>query len=521
AMKSQDVTFWKEAINDEMDSIMGNNTWVLADLPPDCKPLGIDYFDTYAPVARISTIRLLTVMASIHNLIFNQMDVKTTFLNGELEEEVYMNQPQGFVMPGNENKVCKLIKSLYGLKQAPKKFDETGKRVIICLYVDDMLIFGTNQVQVDLTKEFLSSRFSMKDIGEADVILVSTPMDTSEKLMPNNGQALSKLEYSRVIGCLIYVRSCTRPDIAFVVGKLSRYTSNPGTQHWQAIQRVLTYLKKTMDYRLTYTGYPLVLEGYTNASWISNTEDNSRSAPHYGKIEEKVYVCQPPGFEDPDFTVKVYKVEKALYGLHQAPRAWYETLSTYLLDNRFQKGKIDKTLFIKRHKGDILLVQVYVDDIIFGLTKKELCFAFEKLMHEKFQMSSMGELIFFLGLQVKKKKDGIFISQDKYVEEILKKFRFTEVKTASTPMETPKPLLKDEDGEEVDVHMYRLMIGSLMCLTSSRPDIMFAVSYTDSDYAGASLDRKSTSGGKAKKSVKLMMEKLFRMELELMLVTQS
>ncbi|GJT60702.1 putative ribonuclease H-like domain-containing protein [Tanacetum coccineum] len=142
-----------------------------------------------------------------------------------------------------------------------------------------------------------------------------------------------------------------------------------------------------------------------------------KSAFLYGKIEEEVYVCQPPGFEDPDFPDRVYKVEKALYGLHQAPRAWYETLSTYLLDNEFQRGKIDKTLFIKRYKGDILLVQVYVDDIIFGSTKKELCNAFEKLMHEKFQMSSMGELTFFLGLQVQQKKDGIFISQDKYVDD--------------------------------------------------------------------------------------------------------
>ncbi|GJR15380.1 putative ribonuclease H-like domain-containing protein [Tanacetum coccineum] len=148
-----------------------------------------------------------------------------------------------------------------------------------------------------------------------------------------------------------------------------------------------------------------------------------KSAFLYGKIEEEVYVCQPPGFEDPDFPDRVCKVEKALYGLHQAPRAWYETLSTYLLDNGFQRGKIDKTLFIKRYKGDILLVQVYVDDIIFGSTKKELCIAFEKLMHEKFQMSSMRELTFLLGLQVKQKKDGIFISQDNYVEEILKKFR--------------------------------------------------------------------------------------------------
>ncbi|GJW74678.1 putative ribonuclease H-like domain-containing protein [Tanacetum coccineum] len=175
------------------------------------------------------------------------------------------------------------------------------------------------------------------------------------------------------------------------------------------------------------------------------------SAFLYGKIKEEVYMCQPPGFEDPNIPDRVYKVEKALYRLHQAPRAWYETLSTYLLDNGFQKGKIDKTLFIKRNKE------------------------FEKMMHKKFKMSSMGELIFFLGLQVKQKKDGIFISQNKYVTEIFKKFGFTDVKTASTPMETKKPLLKDEDGEEVDVHLYRSMIGSLMYLTSSRPDIMFVV----------------------------------------------
>ncbi|GJZ67589.1 putative ribonuclease H-like domain-containing protein [Tanacetum coccineum] len=263
-----------------------------------------------------------------------------------------------------------------------------------------------------------------------------------------------------------------------------------------------------------------------------------KSAFLYVKIEE-VYVCQPLGFEDPEFPDRVYKVEKALYGLHQAPRAWYETLSTYLLDNRFQRGQIDKTLFIKRVKGDILLVQVYVDDIIFGSTRNEMCTEFEKMMHKKFQMSSMGELTFFLGLQVTQKDDGIFISQDKYVDEILKKFSFSTVKTASPHMETLKPLLKDAEAEDVDVHIYRSMIGSLMYLIASRPDIMFAVcacarfqvtpkvshlhavkrifrylkgqpklglwypkdspfdleAYTDSDYAGASLDRKSTTGG--------------------------
>ncbi|GKA11661.1 putative ribonuclease H-like domain-containing protein [Tanacetum coccineum] len=265
-----------------------------------------------------------------------------------------------------------------------------------------------------------------------------------------------------------------------------------------------------------------------------------KSAFLYALMTYDVYnVCQPPGFVDLEFLEKVYKVEKALYGLHQAPRAWYETLSTYLLDNGFHRGQIDKTLFIKRLKGDILLVQVYVDDIIFGSTKKSLCDEFEQIMHNRFQMSSMGELTFFLGLQVKQKEDGIFISQDKYVGEILKKFGFSSIRTASTPMETNKALTKDEDGEDVDVHLYRSMIGSLMYLTSSRPDIMFSVcacsrfqvqpkvshlnavkrifrylkgqpklglwypkdsplileAFSDSDYAGASLDRKSTTGG--------------------------
>ncbi|GJU55487.1 putative ribonuclease H-like domain-containing protein [Tanacetum coccineum] len=173
-----------------------------------------------------------------------------------------------------------------------------------------------------------------------------------------------------------------------------------------------------------------------------------KSAFLYGTIKEEVYVSQPPGFVDPEFPKKDYKVEKALYGLHQAPRAWYETLSTYLLDNGFYRGQINKTLFIKRVKGDILL------------SKKA----------QRFQMSLMGELTFFLGLQVKQKEDGIFISQDKYVGEILKKFGFSSIRTTSTPMKTNKALTKDEDGEDVDVHLY-------------------------SDYAGASLDRKSTTGG--------------------------
>ncbi|GJX28108.1 putative ribonuclease H-like domain-containing protein [Tanacetum coccineum] len=195
-----------------------------------------------------------------------------------------------------------------------------------------------------------------------------------------------------------------------------------------------------------------------------------------------------------------------LYGTinEEAPRAWYATLSTFLVQSRYKRGTIDK-----KDKKDIMLVQVYVDDIIFGSTKKSWCDEFEALMKSKFQMSSMGELTLFLRLQVKQKEDGIFISQDKYVAEILKKFDFMSVKTASTPIETQKPLVKDEEAADVDVHLYRSIIGSLMYLTASRPDIMFAVCACSrfqvtpktshlqavkrifSDYAGENLDRKS------------------------------
>ncbi|GKA98703.1 putative ribonuclease H-like domain-containing protein [Tanacetum coccineum] len=165
-----------------------------------------------------------------------------------------------------------------------------------------------------------------------------------------------------------------------------------------------------------------------------------KSAFLYGKIDEEVYMSQPLGFVDPKFPKKVYKVVKALYGLHQAPRAWYATLSTFLLKSGCRRGTIDKTLFIKKDKNDIMLVQVYVDDIIFGSTKRSWCDEFEALM-----------------------------------KKILKKFDFASVKTASTPIETQKSLTKDEEATDVDVHLYRSMIGSLMYLTASRPDVMFAV----------------------------------------------
>ncbi|GJX78926.1 putative ribonuclease H-like domain-containing protein [Tanacetum coccineum] len=178
-----------------------------------------------------------------------------------------------------------------------------------------------------------------------------------------------------------------------------------------------------------------------------------KSAFLYGNITEEVYVKQPPGFEDPAHPNKVYRVVKALYGLHQAPRAWYERLSTFLLKHGYRRGAIDKTLFIKKDRRDIMLVQVYVDDIIFGSTKSSMVKDFEDLMQKEFKMSSMGELTFFLGLQVKQSNGGIFLSQDKYVKDILNKFDFRTIKPASTPIEAHKSLGKDEEGEDVDVHL--------------------------------------------------------------------
>ncbi|GJX84057.1 zinc finger, CCHC-type containing protein [Tanacetum coccineum] len=271
AMQSRDAAFWKEAIDDEIGC-----KWIFKRKMKGAGTIdkfkarlviqgfrqkeGIDYFDTYAPVARITTIRLLLALVAIYNLVIHQMDVKTAFLNGDLDKKVYMKQPKGFFMPGNEH-----------------KFDSSDKGVIICLYVDDMLIFGTDQNQVYETKKFLSSRFSMKDTREADVILgikikrenkgtvitqshyigkilkkfnpedcspLNTPIDPVEKLKPNTGKPVDQLEYSRAIGCLMYAMTSTRPNIAYVVGRLSRFTSNSSRQHWKVITMVFKASKK-------------------------------------------------------------------------------------------------------------------------------------------------------------------------------------------------------------------------------------------------------------------------------------
>ncbi|KAJ9538151.1 hypothetical protein OSB04_030884, partial [Centaurea solstitialis] len=257
-----------------------------------------------------------------------------------------------------------------------------------------------------------------------------------------------------------------------------------------------------------------------------------------GVLQEEVYVEQPEGFVDPRFPNHVYILDKALYDLKQAPRAWYETLTDYLLGVGYKKGTIDPTLFLKRSGKDLIIVQIYVDDIIFASTKPEMCQEFENTMKSQFKMSMMGELTFFLGLQVRQRPDGIFISQAKYVQDLLKRFDFGGSNSAATPMPRNFQLNADTSGKPVDQKTYRAIIGSLLYLTASRPDIVFStgvcarfqcdprdshlsavkrilrylkgtpdfglwypkdsgfelIAYTDSDHAGCKLNRKSTSG---------------------------
>ncbi|GKA25161.1 putative ribonuclease H-like domain-containing protein, partial [Tanacetum coccineum] len=194
-----------------------------------------------------------------------------------------------------------------------------------------------------------------------------------------------------------------------------------------------------------------------------------------GNLREEVYVSQPDGFVDKDKPNHVYKLKKALYGLKQAPRAWYDMLSSFLISQDFSKGSVDPTLFIRRDGKELLLVQIYVDDIIFAASTPELCDLFSKIMCSKFKMSMMGKISFFLGLQISQSPRGIFINQSKYALESLKKYGFDSCDPVDTPMVEKSKLDEDKEGKAVDPSHYRGMIGTLLYLTASRPDLQFAI----------------------------------------------
>jgi hypothetical protein len=200
-----------------------------------------------------------------------------------------------------------------------------------------------------------------------------------------------------------------------------------------------------------------------------------KSAFLNGPIKEEVYVEQPPGFEDSEYPNHVYKLSKALYGLKQAPRAWYECLRDFLITNGFKVSKADPTLFTKTIAKDLFVCQIYDDDIIFGSTNKSTCEKFSRIMIKKFKMSMMGELKYFLGFQVKQLQEGTFISQTKYIQDILNKFGMKDAKPIKTPMGTNGHLDLDTGGKSIDQKIYRSMIKSLLYLCASRSDIMLSV----------------------------------------------
>jgi len=363
---------WRKAMEEEYESIMRNNTWKLTELPEGKQPIGckwiykpkfkadgsidkykarlvakgysqqegIDYAETFAPVAKLNTIRLLIALATKYHWKLHQLDVKSAFLNGELKEEVYLTQPEGFVKQGQEHLVCKLKKALYGLKQAPRswyekidsfflqqgfirskgdpnlyiKFDEKGHVLLISLYVDDLIITGNSEKLIDGIKEQMSQVFEMKDLGELHYCLglevwrnagrtfvtqgkyvrellrkfrmdqcnaVSVPMQQNLKLHLNDGsnEADGTL-YRQLVGSLNYLTT-TRPDIAYSVSVLSQFMARPLDSHWQAAKAVLRYLKGTVDFGIEYTDSSDVqLTGFSDSDWAGNPDDR-RSTTGY------------------------------------------------------------------------------------------------------------------------------------------------------------------------------------------------------------------------------------------------
>uniref|UniRef100_A0A2N9FUY1 Reverse transcriptase Ty1/copia-type domain-containing protein n=1 Tax=Fagus sylvatica TaxID=28930 RepID=A0A2N9FUY1_FAGSY len=341
---------WMTAMQEEMSSMDKNNVWELVDLPPGHKTIGnkwvlkvkrkadgsidrykarlvakgytqregIDYEDTFSPVVRFASIRLILSIVAKQDLELFQMDVKTAFLNGELDEEIYMAQPAGFEAKGHERKMIEEDHCMY-LKRSKRSI------LILSLYVDDILLVGNDMDSIVTTKKWLSSTFEMKDMGEANFVLgVKITRDRSKKLLslsqgtyikkilerfhmhnskpidtpmekgctlsldqcPKNDEEknqMSKVPYASAIRSLMYAMLCTRPDICFAVGMVSRYQSNPGPAHWRAVKRILRYLRGTSDHALCYHGGDLRLTGYSDADWASD-KDERKSTSGYAFI---------------------------------------------------------------------------------------------------------------------------------------------------------------------------------------------------------------------------------------------
>ena len=365
-MTSSNAKEWTAAAEAEYHSLIENNTWSLVKLPPGrstvgCKWVfktkhhsdgtvdrykgrlvakgftqksGIDYHYTFSPVVRHSSIRALLAYGLNHNMIIHQMDVVTAFLNGKLEEEIYMDQPEGFIKPGTENLVCKLHKSIYGLKQSPRCWNlaldvylkslnfvqstadpcvyvktTQSEKTIIAVYVDDLIIMSDTNKTLAEVKLALSDQFKMKDMGQLhhclglnieqteskilldqqqyieqiinrfgmqDAYTVTTPADSSVKLVKDDGisKPVDPVKYQEMVGSLIYAAVCTRPDIAQAVGEVSKYNAHPTEAHLTAVKRIIRYLKGTSHIKLTYQKSDNKnIIGYSDANWAGDLDN--------------------------------------------------------------------------------------------------------------------------------------------------------------------------------------------------------------------------------------------------------
>ncbi|KAJ9548881.1 hypothetical protein OSB04_021424 [Centaurea solstitialis] len=667
AVSGSESEQWQEAMKAEMQSMYDNQVWELTDLSQHCKAVGrkwvfkkktdmdgnvhtfkarlvakgftqthgIDYDETFSPVAMLKSIRILMAISAYFNYEIWQMDVKTAFLNGKLTEDVYMEQPEEFEDPKNPNKVCKLLKSIYGLKQASRSwnlhFDERIKEfgftksefepcvytkfsgsivTFLVLYVDDILLIGNDVPTLQSVKSWLSKCFQMKDLGEAayilgikiyrnrskrliglsqstyiDKILKKFRMDESKKgfIPMQHGIVLSKTQcpvssqdqdkmksvpYASAIGSIMYAMLCTRPDVAYSVSVTSRYQQNPGEPHWVAVKNILKYLRRTKEMFLVFGGSEdeISVIGYSDASFQTDRDD-FRSQSGYVFTLNGGAISWKSSKQD---TIADSTTEAEYIAASDAAKeaVWLRNFLSDLrvvasISGAVAQAKEPREHHKSRHvlrkyhlireiigKGDVRICKIPTEDNVADPLTKPLA----RIKHEAHANSIGMQYLEAIAVysppavqfcshkpnnEVKQKSDGIFINQSKYVATMLQKFGMNDAKPASTPMETHKHLTADVEEEEVDVHQYRSMIGSLMYLTASRPDIMFAVcvcarfqvrpkeshlhavkrifkylkgqpklglwypydnsfdlvAYTDSDYGGANLDRKSTSGG--------------------------
>ncbi|KAL4354134.1 hypothetical protein GQ457_06G003750 [Hibiscus cannabinus] len=351
AMSCNESKLWYDAMKDEMNSMKNNEVWDLVSLPDGVKAIGckwvfktkrdskgnierykarlvakgftqregIDYTETFSPVSKKDSLGIVLALVAQFDLELQQMDVKTAFLNGDLEEEVYMKQPEGFSSSDGENLVCKLKKSIYGLKQASRqwylKFHEvissfgfvenimdqciyqkvSGSKIcFLILYVDGILLATNDRGMLHEVKQFLSKNFDMKDMGDASYVIGIKILRDRHKVLlgdkfnlnqcPKNEferEQMKNIPYASVVGSLMYAQVCTRPDIAFAVGMLGRYQSNPGIDHWRAAKKVLRYLKGTKEYMLTYKRSDhLEVVGYSDSDFVGCV-DSRKSTSGY------------------------------------------------------------------------------------------------------------------------------------------------------------------------------------------------------------------------------------------------